>query len=112
MSIRACEACGVGANPTLLTNFPRTIPRASDSIFRKVDWMGGSQGKVIEPSVCKTDLPGVSPGCASIFSDFGLQALQRCSGLLNRRARGGTVAAHHLNSSLAEQLMHSFCKRV
>ena len=25
----------------------------------------------------------------------GLQALQRCSGLLNRRARGGTVAAHH-----------------
>jgi hypothetical protein len=26
---------------------------------------------------------------------FGLQALQRCSGLLNRRARGSTVAAHH-----------------
>jgi len=25
----------------------------------------------------------------------GLQALQRCSGLLNRRARGSTVAAHH-----------------
>ncbi len=25
----------------------------------------------------------------------GLQALQRCSGLLNRRARGGTVATHH-----------------
>lgn len=26
---------------------------------------------------------------------IGLQALQRCSGLLNRRARGGTVATHH-----------------
>jgi hypothetical protein len=26
----------------------------------------------------------------------GLQALQRCSGLLNRRARGSTVATHHL----------------
>ena len=26
---------------------------------------------------------------------LGLQALQRCSGLLNRRARGSTVAAHH-----------------
>ena len=26
---------------------------------------------------------------------FGLQALQRCSGLLSRRARGSTVATHH-----------------
>lgn len=26
---------------------------------------------------------------------IGLQALQRCSGLLNRRARGGSVATHH-----------------
>ena len=26
---------------------------------------------------------------------FGLQALQRCSGLLNRTARGSTVATHH-----------------
>ena len=26
---------------------------------------------------------------------IGLQALQRCSGLLNRRARGSTVATHH-----------------
>ena len=24
-----------------------------------------AQGKVVEPSVCKTELPGVSPGCAS-----------------------------------------------
>src|SRR5512136_637046 len=47
--------------------------------------------------------PGVSEG----FTDFaaavqlrlrvaiGLQALQRCSGLLNRRARGSTVATYH-----------------
>ena len=26
-----------------------------------------AQGKVVEPSVCKTELPGASPGCASIF---------------------------------------------
>ena len=26
----------------------------------------GAQGKVVEPSVCKTELPGASPGCASI----------------------------------------------
>ena len=26
---------------------------------------------------------------------IGSQALQRCSGFLNRRARGGTVATHH-----------------
>ena len=26
---------------------------------------------------------------------FGLQALQRCSGLLNRKARGSAVATHH-----------------
>ena len=30
---------------------------------------------------------------------FGLQALQRCSGLLNRRARGSTVAAHHFKGA-------------
>ena len=28
----------------------------------------------------------------------GLQALQRCSGLFNRRARGSTVATHHFAS--------------
>ena len=28
----------------------------------------------------------------------GLQALQRCSGLLNRRARGSTVATHHFGA--------------
>ena len=29
----------------------------------------------------------------------GLQALQRCSGLLSRRARGSTVATHHFQRS-------------
>ena len=76
---------------------------------------------------------------------FGSQALQRCSGLLNRGARGSTVATRqfqngsrtgqarrdrlesgsscirrmgsmtsdfrHFDSGLAEQLMHSPCKR-
>ena len=76
---------------------------------------------------------------------FGSQALQRCSGLLNRGARGSTVATHQFqkrklnrtsapgvfrkqivplrgmgsmpsdfrlfDSGLAEQLMHSPCKR-
>ena len=32
----------------------------------------------------------------------GLQALQRCSGLLNRRARGSTVATHHF-ADVAQQ---------
>ncbi len=30
---------------------------------------------------------------------IGLQALQRCSGFLNRRARGSTVATHHFLSA-------------
>jgi hypothetical protein len=34
----------------------------------------------------------------------GLQALQRCSGLLNRRARGSTVATHHLNAPVAQYI--------
>ena len=37
------------------------------------------------------------PGCGGSTPPScreGLQALQRCSGLLNRRARGGTVATH------------------
>jgi hypothetical protein len=40
---------------------------------------------------------------------FGLQALQRCSGLLNRRARGGTVATHHF-ADVAQQRQQQFCK--
>ena len=35
---------------------------------------------------------------------FGLQALQRCSGLLNRRARGSTVATHHFNAPVAQTI--------
>ena len=48
-----------------------------------------------------------NPGAGKDFTDLaaavqrrlrvvsGLQALQRCSGLLNRKARGSTVATHH-----------------
>jgi hypothetical protein len=52
----------------------------------------------------------------------GLQALQRCSGLLNRRARGSTVATHHFegrkrieesheefDSLRAQQRVPAFC---
>jgi hypothetical protein len=68
--------------------------------------------------VFQTGVEGALPSCPSIFAArnpgdnqdftglvaavqlrlrvaFGLQALQRCSGLLNRRARGSTVATHH-----------------
>ena len=34
------------------------------------------------------------------FRLFGSQALQRCSGLLNRRARGSTVATHQFQWKL------------
>ena len=38
----------------------------------------------------------------------GLQALQRCSGLLNRRARGSTVATHHFGGGTRiEKFMRS-----
>ena len=40
---------------------------------------------------------------------FGLQALQRCSGLLNRRARGSTVATHHF-AYVAQQRQQQFRK--
>ena len=40
-----------------------------------------------------------------VAANLGLQALQRCSGLLNRRARGGTVATHH--PSLCQRLVGS-----
>lgn len=40
---------------------------------------------------------------------FGLQALQRCSGLLNRRARGSTVATHHF-ADVAQQRQQQFRK--
>ena len=40
----------------------------------------------------------------------GLQALQRCSGLLNRRARGSTVATHH--PSLGTEQREGFKRRM
>ena len=40
---------------------------------------------------------------------IGLQALQRCSGLLNRRARGSTVATHHF-ADVAQQRQQQFRK--
>ena len=40
---------------------------------------------------------------------IGLQALQRCSGLLNRRARGSTVATHHFGGGTRiEKSMRGF----
>src|SRR5438445_11176028 len=40
---------------------------------------------------------------------FGLQALQRCSGLLSRRARGSTVATHHFGGGTRiEKSMRGF----
>ena len=41
---------------------------------------------------------------------IGLQALQRCSGLLNRRARGSTVATHHFQAGVAQQRQQQFRK--
>ncbi len=67
--------------------------------------------------------PGVSEG----FTDFaavsrrrgirlrvaiGLQALQRCSGRLNRRARGSTVATHHFCIRGEITIMLRFERRV
>src|ERR1043166_5672328 len=40
---------------------------------------------------------------------IGLQGLQRCSGLLNRRARGSTVATHHF-ANVAQQRQQQFRK--
>ncbi len=42
----------------------------------------------------------------------GLQALQRCSGLLNRRARGSTVATHHYASVVKSIIILRFERRV
>src|SRR5262245_4104572 len=46
---------------------------------------------------------------SAFVSRFGLQALQRCSGLLNRRARGSTVATHHF-ADVAQQRQQQFRK--
>jgi hypothetical protein len=42
----------------------------------------------------------------------GLQALQRCSGLLNRRARGSTVATHHFRIRGETTIVLRFERRV
>ena len=47
---------------------------------------------------------GSTPPSRRVY--FGLQALQRCSGLLNRRARGSTVATHHF-ADVAQQRQQS-----
>ena len=45
-----------------------------------------------------------------VANDYqGLQALQRCSGLLNRRARSITVATRHF-ADVAQQRQQQFCK--
>ena len=82
--------------------------------------------------VFQTGVEGALPSCPSTFRDantgasqdftglvaavqlrlrvaFGLQALQRCSGLLNRRARGSTVATHHF-ADVAQQRQQQFRK--
>jgi hypothetical protein len=63
-----------------------------------------------------------NPGAGQEFTDLaaavrlrlrvaiGLQALQRCSGLLNRRARGSTVATHHFQAGVAQQRQQQFRK--
>lgn len=55
-SIRSCEDRRAGAAPVGLPTFKR------------------AQGKVVEPSVCKTDLPGASPGCASTSTMLSYRA--------------------------------------
>ena len=46
-----------------------------------------------QPGLHRPGCGGSTPPSCRVLS--GLQALQRCSGLLNRRARGSTVATHH-----------------
>ena len=53
---------------------------------------------------------GSTPPSRRVLADGhqGLQALQRCSGLLNRRARGSTVATHHFGGGTwTEKFMRS-----
>ena len=63
----------------------------------------GSQTRA--PTFSATRNPGAGEGFTDLAAAvklrlraaLGLQALQRCSGLLNRRARGGTVATHQIS---------------
>ena len=56
-----------------------------------------------------TDLAAVVQLRLRVAFFFGSQALQRCSGLLNRRARSITVATHHF-AGVAQQRQQQFCK--
>ena len=70
----ACKAAKVGATPT------------RDSMYLRDANTGAGQDF--------TDLAAAVQLRLRVAS--GLQALQRCSGFLSRRARGSTVATHHL----------------
>jgi hypothetical protein len=95
----ACKAAEAGAIP------------ARDSILSGI-------GVERHTPVFQTGIQGALPWCSTILRDAntgagqdvtglaaavqlrlrvanGLQALQRCSGLLHRRARGSTLATHH-----------------
>lgn len=70
---------------------------------RTAEVMAGSRIQCAWDSISATRNPGAGQdftGLAAVVQlrlrvASGLQALQRCSGLLNRRARGSTVATHH-----------------
>jgi hypothetical protein len=71
---RTRNADDVGAAPTGGSNGGYDVRAASGSVKAVVSGANPTglptfhraQGKGVEPSVCKTDLPGASPGCASI----------------------------------------------
>jgi hypothetical protein len=57
-----------------------------------------AQGKVVEPSVCKTDLPGASPGCASISKRHNVYGHEEDSNPRRsdrRDTRGSTEVPDH-----------------
>ena len=60
-----------------------------------------------QPGLHRPGCGGSTPPSRRVY--FGLQALQRCSGLLNRRARGSTVATHHF-ADVAQQRQQQFRK--
>src|SRR2546429_3457505 len=57
---------------------------------------------------CRSGLhrPGCGGSTPPSCRGRGLQALQRCSGLLNRRARGSTVATHHFGGGTRIEKFH------
>src|SRR4030095_12318341 len=84
---------------------------------RTVEVMAGHPIRCAWDFFFATRIPGVSQYFTGLVAAvhlrlrvaFGLQALQRCSGLLNRRARGSTVATHHF-ADVAQQRQHQFRK--